>query len=143
MAYLECSSCDLEPPTSRQDMQPLTSNLLIRKQLFAAVEAGVTLCTRRTGPLRGLPAWCSSMVVSTRPITPTNPMGWLRRAQRCGRSWYAATFRSMEVCWRAMALSRDCLRMRVVADTGDGAVVAAIHPHICLPRGVQPRESQR
>ena len=126
MAYLECSSRDLELTYFQKDMQPLTSSLLISKQVFAAVEAGVTLCTRRTGALQVLRAWFSSMVENTRPISPTNPMGWLRRTQRCGRSWCAETFQSMEVCWRAMALSRDCLRMRAVADTGDGVVVAAI-----------------
>jgi len=126
MAYLECSSRDLELTYFQKDMQPLTPNLLISKQLFAAVEAGVTLCTRRTGALQVLRAWFSSMVANTRPISPTNPMGWLRRTQRCGRSWRAATFQSMEVCWRAMSLSRDSLRMSTVAGTGEGVVVAAI-----------------
>jgi len=32
----------------------------------------------------------------------------------------------MEVCWHAMALSRDCLPMRAVADTGGEVVVEAI-----------------
>ena len=32
----------------------------------------------------------------------------------------------MEVCWLAMALFKDCLRMSTVADTEEGEVVEAI-----------------
>jgi len=32
----------------------------------------------------------------------------------------------MEVCWHAMGLFRDCLRMSTVADTGREEVVEAI-----------------
>jgi hypothetical protein len=32
----------------------------------------------------------------------------------------------MEVCWHVMALFRDCLRVSIVADTGEGKVFGAI-----------------
>lgn len=68
------------------------------------------------------------MAGNTKRISHTNLMDWLRRTQRCERSWCAGTFRSMEVCWHGMVLSRDSLPMKTVAntgDTGEGGLVAA------------------
>lgn len=71
------------------------------------------------------------MVENTKPISLTNPTGWLRRMPRCGPLWCAPTFRSMEGCWRAMVLSKDFLRMRgVVATGGKGKGVGEAIPSI-------------
>jgi hypothetical protein len=45
----------------------------------------------------------------------------------------------MEVCWHAMALFRDCLRMSIVADTGGDMVVAAILSISAVPVPQRPR----
>jgi hypothetical protein len=99
----------------------------------------VTPCTKRTEAHRATPVWYSSMGESTRRISRTNPMDWPRRMQPCGRSWSAGTFRSMEVCWHAMALFRDCLRMSTVADTGEDMVVGATLSISAVPVPRHPR----
>lgn len=99
------------------------SHLLLNEQVCANVEVGETPYIKPIGEPQATTFWCWSMVGSTRQISHTNPMDFLRRTPQFGHSWCARTFLSIEVCQHAMALCRDCLRIWGQIATREGISV--------------------